>query len=134
MPIGLTTLNIQTLVGLTWEINGPDPWPAGATTATIIACDSVTVTAWTDNAIRTVQWESSCNQAKVDAILNAFLANKANFTFATPSLDLLGGSNAAPSGTYQAADPVTSGNEAAYALVNGNGSYAPGPEWTVQTA
>jgi hypothetical protein len=97
-------------------------------------CPNVTVSIWTNNAIRSIQAENTYSQANVDAFLTAILANKANFTWATPTLDLLGGSNSAPSGTYQAADPVTSGNETKYALVNGNGSYAAGPEWTVTTA
>jgi hypothetical protein len=99
----------------------------------VLACNNVTCSAWTNNAVHSIQWESSCNAAKVDSILLAIWTNKANFTFATPTLDLLGGSNAAPNGTYQAASPPTTGKEYAYDLVNG--SYTPaGPEWIVQTA
>ena len=134
MPASLTTLSLNSLSGLTWIITTGNQWPTGATAMTVIGCPAVTVTTWTNNSIRTIQAENAYSQANVNAFLYAILANKANFTYATPALDLLGGSNAAPSGTYQAADPVTSGKEAAYALVNGNGSYAAGPEWTVQTA
>ena len=131
MPTGLTTLYLNTLSGLTWTINGTNSWPTGATTATVLTCVNVTVSAWTDNAIRIVRFENAWSQANVDACVNAFWANKANFTYATPSLDILGGSNAAPSGTYQAASPPTTGKEKIYDLVNGN--YTPaGPEWTVQ--
>lgn len=132
LPAGLTSIYLNALPRLTWQINAAQPWPTGATAAVVTGCPNVTVSAWTDNAIRTAQFENAWNQAAVDACVNAFLANKANFTWTTPSLDILGGSNAAPSGIYQAADPVTSGKEAVYALMNGNGSYAPGPEWTVQ--
>lgn len=134
LPGGIASLTLNSLPNVTWDINALQPWPTAVTECSVISCPKVTVSAWTDNAIRSIQLENIYNAAAVDAVLNAILANKANFTYATPTLDLLGGSNAAPSGTYQAADPVTSGKEAAYALVNGNGSYAPGPEWTVTTA
>jgi hypothetical protein len=48
------------------------------------------------------------------ASIAAIWSNKANFTYATPTLDLLGGSNAAPNGMYQAASPPTTGNEKKY--------------------
>ena len=134
LPSGLTYLYLYGLSGLTWIINASQPCPTGVTTLTTTICPNITCTAWTHNGIRSIQAENGYNQANVDAWLYAVLANKANFTYATPVLDLLGNGNAAPSGIYQAADPVTSGNEAKYALVNGNGSYAAGPEWTVQTA
>jgi hypothetical protein len=133
LPTGLTSLTLSALAGLTWDINNSQKWPVGATTVTVLACNNVTCSAWTNNAVHSIQWESSCNAAKVDSILLAIWTNKANFTFATPTLDLLGGSNAAPNGTYQAASPPTTGKEYAYDLVNG--SYTPaGPEWIVQTA
>ena len=125
---------MEYIPSLTWLITTGYQWPVSAINMVAINCPGVTVSIWTNNAIRSIRAENAYSQANVDAFLGAILANKANFTFATPTLDLLGGSNAAPSGTYQAADPVTSGNEAKYALVNGNGSYAPGPEWTVTTA
>jgi len=129
----LTTLYLENLTGLTWEIKAARPWPTGAVIAIIKGCPGVTCTAWTDNAVRSIQAENAYSQAGVDAFLAAVYANKANFTYATPTLDLLGGSNAAPSGTYQAASPPTTGKEYAYDLVNG--SYTPaGPEWTVATA
>jgi hypothetical protein len=39
------------------------------------------------------------SQATVDSILAECVANEATFTYATPTLDLLGGGNAAPSAT-----------------------------------
>ena len=133
MPAGLTYLNLQSVPGLTWNINASQPWPVGATGVVVVECPNVTVSAWTNNAVRTIRLENSYSQANVDAVINAIWANKANFTYATPSLDLLGTGNAAPSGIYQAASPPTTGNEKKYDLVNGN--YTPaGPEWTVQTA
>jgi hypothetical protein len=72
-------------------------------------------------------------QADVDTVLEEIWNNKANFTWSAPTLDLLGINNAAPSGTYQAASPPTTGNEYKYDLVNGVYTAA-GPEWTVTTA
>ena len=133
LPTGLTILSLYTLTGLTWEIKSGAAWPTGATVATITGCPSVTCTAWTDNAIHSIQAENAYSQANVDAFINAIWANKANFTYATPTLDLLGGSNAAPSGTYQNNCPPTSGKEYAYDLVNDNCGHG-GPKWVVQTA
>jgi len=131
MPTGLLTLYLNNLSGLSWSIDGSYPWPTGATTCVILTCPNVTVSAWTDNAIRTIQIESALSAAQVDALCLAIWNNKANFTYATPSLDILGGGMAAPGGTYQTASPPTTGKEYLYDLVNG--SYTPaGPEWTVQ--
>ena len=131
LPAGLTTLALNTLAGLTWEIKSGAAWPTGETGAVITVCPNITCTEWTDNAIRSIRAENAYSQANVDAFINAIWANKANFTYAAPSLDLLGGSNLAPSGVYQAANPPTTGLEKLYDLVNGN--YTPaGPEWTVQ--
>ena len=62
---------------------------------------------------------SSCvlTQANVDAVLLSIYTRRMAFTYATPSLDI-GGTNLAPSGTYQAACPPTTGKEYAYELVN----------------
>ena len=130
MPAGLTSLNLNNLSGLTWEINASYPWPVGATAATIIACDNVTCTAWTDNAIRSIQWESSLSQAKIATIIDAIRANKANFTWVLPSLDIAGGSNAVPDGVLQDVCPPTSTLEKIYDLVHGNCT-PDGPEWAV---
>ena len=130
LPTGLTSLYLYSLAGLTWEIKSGAAWPTGATAAVITGCPSVTCTAWTDNSIRSIQAENAYSQANVDAFLNAIWANKANFTYAAPTLDLLGGSNAAPSGIYQYNATPTTGKEKAYALVN----TAPGNNWVVQTA
>ena len=157
MPSNLTYLRLLSLSGLTWNINTtPLPpsldyfecdqnsnitWNVSAislpnTLRTFKIGWNVPGIVWTGmlpNAIQSAACYNSLDTAKIDTILYTILANKANFTYSTPSLDLSHWSNAAPSGTYQAADPVTSGKEAKYALVNGNGSYAPGPEWTVTT-
>jgi len=85
------------------------------------------------NLLATVRLECNLAQAIVDDIINGIWSNKANYTAATPSLDLLGTGNAVPSGVYQAANPPTTAKEKVYDLVNGN--YTPaGPEWTVTMA
>jgi hypothetical protein len=68
-------------------------------------------------------------QAQVNGVLTGIWGNKANYTYATPALNI-GGTNAAPSGTYQSTCPPTTGKEYAYDLVNGICT-ADGPEWAV---
>ena len=131
LPSGLTYLSLNYLSNLTWIINAAQPWPVGDPIVEIVSCPNVTCTAWTRNNTQSIRAENGYNVTNVDAWVNAVWANKANFTYATPSLDLLGGSNAAPSGTFQAASPPTTGKEKLYDLYYGN--YTPaGPEWTVQ--
>jgi len=64
-------------------------------------------------------WVLDCgwNQATVDAFLQAMYTARANYTYATPSLNI-GGTNATPSGTYQDGDPPTTGLEYVYELAN----------------
>jgi len=130
-PSGLIYLYLWNLPNMTWIINAAQPWPAGAPVVEIVNCPNVTCTAWTRNNTQSIRAENGYNETNVDAFVNAVWANKANFTYANPSLDLLGGSNVAPSGTFQAASPPTTGKEKLYDLAHGN--YTPaGPEWTVQ--
>jgi hypothetical protein len=56
-------------------------------------------------------------QADVDAVLLSIYNRRMAFTYATPSLTI-DGTNAAPSGVYQAQCPPTTGNEYKYELVN----------------
>jgi len=69
------------------------------------------------------------SQAVVDTIVNDIWNGKPTYTYATPSLNI-GGTNADPSGVYQANCPPTSGLEQVYDLVNGNCTPS-GPEWSV---
>ena len=59
----------------------------------------------------------SLSQSDVDDVLAGIYARRASFTDATPDLQI-GGTNAAPSGTYQDGDPPTTGKEYAYELEN----------------
>jgi len=55
--------------------------------------------------------------AECDNVLEDIYAGRMSFTYATPSLNI-GGTNAAPNGTYQAMCPPTTGKEFWYELVN----------------
>ena len=134
MPAGLTQLTLYILARLTWTVGAAAPMPTGMLLLTIVNCANVAaISTWAINTLRTVNYENNLAQAAVDAVLAAIWANKANYTYATPTLDLAGTGNAAPSGTYQAASPPTTGKEYAYDLVNGAYTAA-GPEWVVTTA
>ena len=106
MPTGMIFLALASLAGLT------------------------PIDTWAINSYRTIQYENNLTQAQVNAVVSAIHANKANYTYATPSLDIAGTGNAAPSGTYQTVCPPTTGKEYIYDLVNGICTAA-GPEWTV---
>ena len=56
-------------------------------------------------------------QANVDAVLLSVYTRRMTFAWAAPGLTV-GGTNAAPSGVYQAACPPTTGKEYAFELVN----------------
>jgi hypothetical protein len=136
MPTGLTSLTLYNMVGITWAVDTPVPMPIGLTSLILLGVNGVTVdiAQWSRiNGIHSIRYESTLNQAAVDLVLQGIWNNKANYTYATPTLDLLGTGNAAPSGTYQAASPPTTGEEYKYDLVVGAYTTA-GPEWTVTTA
>ena len=61
--------------------------------------------------------DCSLSQADVDANLQAIYDNRADFTNATPALNI-GGTNSAPSGVYQDATPPTTGKEYIFKLEN----------------
>ncbi len=62
--------------------------------------------------------DSGCSQVDVDAVLLGVYNRRAAFIFATPNLKV-GGTNAAPTGFYQANCPVAAtGKEMAFHLVN----------------
>jgi len=61
--------------------------------------------------------DTALTQSQVDDVIGRIWADHASFTYATPTANV-GGSNAAPSGIYQAACPPTTGKEEIYELVN----------------
>ena len=82
----------------------------------------------------TAATEIRCNdlnlsEAVVDTIVHDIWSGKAGYTYAAPKL-YIGGTNANPSGAYQAVCPPTSGLEEVWDLVHGNCT-PNGPEWAV---
>jgi hypothetical protein len=61
--------------------------------------------------------DNGMTQSEVDTIIDDIYTNRANYTSATPSMNI-GGTNAAPSGTYQYSATPSTGKEKIYALVN----------------
>ena len=121
LPAGLTSLTLNTLAGLTYNAN-TDPLPAGLTTLYLNNLAGLTYNANTDPlpaGLTSLSLVNSANltQAQVDAVLAGIYANRANYTYATPTLDLLGTGNAAPSGAYADENPPTTGNGYKYELV-----------------
>jgi hypothetical protein len=131
MPTSLALLFLSTLSTINWTVGVNAPMPSTMQTLTVRACANIAaISTWAINSYRAIVYENNLAQAAVDAVLAAIWANKANYIYATPSLDIAGTGNAAPSGTYQAASPPTTGKEYAYDLVNGAYTAA-GPEWVV---
>lgn len=62
-------------------------------------------------------YDCALAQADVDAVLLSVYNRRMAFTYATPALNV-GGTNAAPTGVYQAQCPPTTGKERAFELVN----------------
>jgi hypothetical protein len=156
LPNALTYLRLFDLDGINYNINS-SPLPSTLATIFLYSCSGITatnlvlpasmvsftlvlnpgigfipVTEWTRNTLQLIRYENGLNSSQVDAILAAIWGNKANYTYATPVLDLLGEANAGPNGIFQAASPPTTGAEYKYDLINGAYTSA-GPEWTVTT-
>ena len=75
---------------------------------------------------------NSLTQAQVDAILAGLYTAFASRTVAGGTLNV-GGTNAAPSGTYQAQCPPTTGKERAYELLNDSCEVNPTKKWATVT-
>jgi len=84
----------------------------------IVDSDNIALQTEFPASIQTIQYENNLIEADVDALLAGIYADWASFTYATPSLDIAGDSNAAPSGVYQDGDPPTTGLEYVYELAN----------------
>jgi hypothetical protein len=124
MPAGLTTLYLRTLDGLTWSVGSVAGanMPAGLTSLTLVTVDGVAVEA-TDilpASLTAIRYESSLSQAAVTAFLAALYLAFPTRTGTNGTVDLLGESNAAPSGVSPggAECPPTTGYNTAYELVN----------------
>jgi len=75
---------------------------------------------------------NSLTQTQVDQILSDFWTGFASSTGTARTLNV-GGSNSAPSGTYQAANPPTTGKEFAYELKNDSQEINPTKKWATVT-
>jgi type II secretory pathway component PulK len=69
--------------------------------------------------------------ATVDAILADLYAGRMGYTAAAPTANL-GGTNAAPTGVYQAKVPPTTGMETKYELINDSASQG-FKKWAITT-
>ena len=87
---------------------------------------------WNTKALTFQMQGNSLSQAQVDQILSDFWTGYSTRTAAGGSINV-GGSNAAPSGTLQAANPPTTGKEFAYELVNDSQNINPTKKWTTVT-
>jgi len=68
--------------------------------------------------IRQLQiYSMTMSQSNVDSCVSRLYSDRASFLYASPVLSV-GGTNAAPSGTYADATPPTTGKEYIYKLVN----------------
>ena len=119
MPTGITSLYLYSLANLTWTVSATAPMPTGITYLYLQTLAGLTaINDWSGiNAIRIVQYENSLSQAQIDAVVASIYTNRASYTYAAPTLDIAGGSNAAPSGTYADEDPPTTGKGYIYELV-----------------
>jgi len=92
-------------------------FPTDALTYTV-ANTSIKAGVPASNAVRRIDANNNnWTQSDIDTVIASIYANRANYTYATPTLNI-GGNNAAPSGVYQYAATPTTGKEMIYALVN----------------
>lgn len=119
-PAVTSYVALGSLPGLTWTANAANPFPAVTGAVTLYNLSGLT---WGSGAainlhsVGAITYESSLSQPAVDAVL-ADLYSVFPARTKAGTIDLLGGGNAAPSGTLQAACPPTTGKEYAYELVN----------------
>jgi hypothetical protein len=77
-------------------------------TLNIASLSPASIAGWT--SVRSVAVGASWNQAGVDTVISSMWGARANYTYATPSLQI-GGTNAAPSGSYIAPEEGTNWHE-----------------------
>jgi hypothetical protein len=116
VPARVTTLSVSNCPLITGDLSDV---PAGVTILYAYVAPSISpvgiqhLTDISDIRIDSNNYSTSV----VDSVLLAMYNSRMGFTAAAPSLQI-GGTNAAPSGTYQNADPPTTGLEYVYKLVN----------------
>jgi hypothetical protein len=132
----LTALTLQSCIGVVVGA-GEIAALTALTALNLTSCAGVAATTGISalTLVKTVTYANNLSQAQVDALLAAMYAARATYilTGATPTLDLLGTGNAAPSGVYQFSLTPATGNEMVWALVN-DGLAEGFKKWTIQTA
>lgn len=123
MPAGATEVTLSGF-GLTWSVGSVAGanMPTNLQTLTVLNCAGFTVEA-TDilpGSLTTIRIENALSQAAANAFLAALYLAFPTRTGINGTVDLLGGSNAAPTGTSpgSAECPPTTGWNTAYELVN----------------
>ena len=86
---------------------------------------------WITTTIMNIS-NNALSQAQVDTILSDFWAGFATRTASGGTINV-GGSNSAPSGILQAANPPTTGKEFAYELKNDSQNINPTKKWATVT-
>ena len=86
---------------------------------------------WITTTIMNIS-DNALSQAQVDTILSDFWAGFATRTASGGTINV-GGSNSAPSGILQAANPPTTGKEFAYELKNDSQNINPTKKWATVT-
>ena len=115
----LTSLTLLNVAGVTvgaGEIGGL----TNLTSLTLFNVAGVALPTGLANLLKlvTLQYENTLSQANVDSVLAQLYAAFPTRTGTNGTIDLFGGSNAAPSGVLQAQCPPTTGKEFAYELAN----------------
>ena len=119
-PSVTSSVALYNLPNLTWTVSTDTPFPSVTSSVYLYNLPGLT---WGSGAatnlhrVGAITYESSLSQQAVDAVL-ADLYSVFPARTKVGTIDLLGGGNAAPSGTLQAACPPTTGKEYAYELVN----------------
>jgi hypothetical protein len=121
LPAGLTDMRIYDL-SVAWTINGSTPMPTGLTRLDLRVSSTQYVSSFekclTLNGTIALTG-SAFPSAQVDAILlDLYTAAQSRTSASAWSLNISGGTNGAPSGTYEATCPPTTGKSAAYELIN----------------
>jgi hypothetical protein len=136
-PTGFGLLNLPSFLG-TFDTSNASAWNPTlfwlgimpTATFTILA-NAGALSGWI--AATTVRFDGNAlSAAKVNQILSDLWSAFATRT-ATAGTINIGGTNAAPSGTYQAANPPTTGKEFAYELLNDSQNVNPTKKWATVT-
>jgi hypothetical protein len=140
MPTSLTTLQMISCTGITWTVGAGAPMPTQVTSlvlsnlpASVNYTSGLATNLKLDGVVTLTN--NNFSATEVDAILlDLYTAAQSRTSVAAWSLNISGPSNAAPSGTYAATCPPTTGKAAAYEIINDScGVIAAGKEMSAVT-